>query len=78
MTIDNTAIIYESPDRGETVFARLAGSLDRYTVSERPKIDYLVRWYAWKEILNAAQGNVALDDLIKKAEEVYALVKDSP
>lgn len=71
-------IIYESPDHGETVFARMVGTLERTIVSQTPKVHYLARWHEWKEILRASEDNVTLADLIKKVEEVYALVKEHP
>ena len=69
-------LIYESPDNGETVFARMVGTLQRTKISETPKAHYLARWHEWKDILRAAEDNVTLNDLINKVEEVYALVKD--
>jgi hypothetical protein len=47
--------------------------LDDYFISG--KGDWRARWYKWEEILREAENNPALDDLIKKAEMVYALTK---
>jgi len=69
-------LIYESPDNGETVFARMIGTLERTKISETPKAHYLARWHVWKDILRVAEDNVTLNDLINRVEEVYALVKD--
>lgn len=78
MTSDIKGIIYESPDHGETVFARIVGTLERSKVSETKKAHYLAQWHEWKEILRAAEGNAALTDLINQAEVVYALIKENP
>ena len=68
--------VFESPDHGETVFARIVGTLTREKISETPKAHYLARWHEWKDVLLAAEDNVTLSDLIKKVEEVYALTKE--
>lgn len=71
-------IIYESPDGGKTIYARKSGTVNREMIYQDPSIHYLARWHEWKEILRAADDNITLNDLIKKVEEVYALVKDNP
>ena len=70
--------IFESPDGGKTIFALKSGSVDREMIYQDPSVHYIARWYEWKEILRAADDNVTLNDLIKRVEEVYALVKDNP
>jgi hypothetical protein len=70
--------IYESPDGGKTIYARKSGSVDREMIYQDHCIHYIARWYEWKEILRAAEDNVTLNDLIKRVEEVYALVKEKP
>jgi hypothetical protein len=59
-------VIFESPDRGHTVYARTPHS--KYP-------PWVSRWSDWQDILKAAETNPALDDLIKKAEMVYELTK---
>ena len=67
--------IYESPDHGETVFARMAGSLVREKVSESAGALRRAHWHKWQDILLASEDNVALADLISQAESIYELTK---
>lgn len=66
--------IYESPDRGETVYAREAGSIARteisrdYTLIERVKEDKL-----WGEIRQAAKTNTTLQKAIEQCIIIYNL-----
>lgn len=69
-------IIYESPDSGETIYARESGSLDRQKIHESDYAKTRGRWLRWIKILNAAQNNSALNDIIQQAEMLYELVKD--
>ena len=78
MTPINNGKIYESPDKGETVYVRMSGTLERTKVSESLKARLVSRWYEWRDILQASQDNVTLADLIKRVEEVYALTKENP
>ena len=68
-------VIFESPDKGHTVYARTIGSTERTLVYSEPVLHWRARWYEWEDILRAAEDNPALDDLIKKAEMVYELTK---
>lgn len=43
--------------------------------NSEPVQHWRARWYEWEDILREAENNPALDDLIKKAEMVYALTK---
>lgn len=67
--------IYESPDQGHTVYARKIGGSERVLVKTELVHHWRTRWYEWEEILREAENNPALDDLIKKAEMIYALTK---
>jgi hypothetical protein len=66
---------YESPDRGETVFHRMAGSLQRTLVSRSPVAIRTERHRNWYKIIEAAVDNPALEEAIVKAEAVYAAQK---
>jgi hypothetical protein len=68
-------VIFESPDKGNTVYARTIESTGRTLVHSEPLLHWRARWYEWEDILRAAEDNPALDDLIKKAEMVYELTK---
>jgi hypothetical protein len=68
-------VVYESPDKGDTVYARAIGSSERTLVYTGPVQHRRARWYEWEDILRAAEDNPALNDLIKQAEMVYALTR---
>jgi hypothetical protein len=71
-------VIYESPDQGNTVYARKIGSSERklvYKTYQSPYQPWVERWSNSQDMFKAAQDNPALDDLLKKAEMVYALTK---
>lgn len=51
------------------------GSTERIPVHTEPVQHWRARWYEWEDIIREAENNPALDDLLKKAEMVYALTK---
>jgi len=71
--------IYESPDKGETVYVRQSGSVERtiYSVSEQQHDLHasLVESQLWGQIHRAAKTNVALADALDKVKMIYALIK---
>jgi hypothetical protein len=72
--------IFESPDKGETVYKRESGSLDRelVSISEKKKSlhEQLKEDQLWGEIRRKAKTNVALHDILNQAIMVYNLIKD--
>ena len=73
--------IYESPDKGETVYVRAEGSAERVlhaeselkqTLHEQIKEDQL-----WGESRRAARKNEALQSVLNRAIIVYHLSKDN-
>jgi hypothetical protein len=72
--------IFESPDKGETVYKRESGSLDRelVSVSEKKKSlhEQLMEDQLWGQIRRKAKTNVALRDILNQAIMVYNLIKD--
>jgi hypothetical protein len=72
--------IFESPDKGETVYKRETGSLDRelVSISEKKKSvhDQLKEDQLWGEIRRKAKTNAALRDILNQAIMVYNLIKD--
>ncbi len=66
---------YESPDRGETVFHRMAGSLQRTLVSKSPTALRYDRWRDWYNIIAAAENDPAIEEVVAKAEAMYAAQK---
>ena len=68
--------IFESPDKGETIYVRQSGSTDRYLVKENIAMrDQVREQQLWHEIRIAARTNVALADILNQAKMVYALIK---
>jgi hypothetical protein len=67
-------VIFESPDKGNKVYARTIGSTERTLVHSK-YAQWVSRRSDWQDIMKAAETNPALDDLIKQAEMVYALTK---
>lgn len=72
-------IIYESPDGGETVYARYHGETDRWMVGQsmtaRSKLDQLKEDKLWGEIRRAAKSNPVLQDALERAIMIYHLSK---
>ena len=72
--------IYESPDKGETVYSRETGSLNRelVSISETKKSlhEQLKEDQLWGQIRRKAKTNVALNDILNQAIVVYNLIKD--
>jgi hypothetical protein len=67
-------VSHKQLDQGNTVYARTITG-ERIPVYTEPVQHWRARWYEWEEILREAENNPALDDLLKKAEMVYALTK---
>jgi hypothetical protein len=70
-------VIYESPDKGNTVYARTTGSNERTLVNVERMPNWRARWHKWEEIMKVAETNTALNDLVKQAEMVYVLTKNN-
>ena len=71
--------IYESPDGGETVYAREAGSTERRMIGQSLKAAGLVKDLEqdrlWGNIRRAAETNPALQDALDRAIVIYQLSK---
>lgn len=68
--------IFESPDKGNTIYVRQAGSIDRYLVKEDISLrDQVREQQLWHEIRIAARTNTTLADILDQAKMVYALIK---
>ena len=72
-------MIYESPDKGETVYSREIGTTERTLVSESNKAksmrEQLIEDKMWGEIRRLAKTNPTMKDAIDKVIMVYHLVK---
>jgi hypothetical protein len=72
--------IYESPDGGETVYARESGHSERTMIGQslhaRSKLDDLKEDKLWGEIRRAAKSNKALQEALERAIIIYHLSKE--
>ena len=72
-------MIYESPDKGETVYSREIGTTERTLVSESNKAksmrEQLIEDKMWGEIRRLAKTNPTMKDAVDKVIMVYHLVK---
>ena len=74
-------IIYESPDGGDTVYARYHGETDKWMVGQSAKakslIEELREQKLWGEIHRAAKSNPLLKDALERAKMIYHLSKNN-
>ena len=69
--------IFESPDKGETVYVREEGSIDRYLVKENiPIHEQLKESQLWGYIHRAAKTNPTLQEAIERVKVTYYLTAD--
>ena len=69
--------IFESPDKGETVYVREEGSIDRYLVKENiPIHEQLKESQLWGYIHREAKTNPTLQKALDRAIMIYKLSKD--
>jgi hypothetical protein len=72
-------LIYESPDKGETIYARKAGSTERVLLSMSKKawsrINEQEQAEVWKDIRELAKTNASLNDVLDRLLVVYNLIK---
>lgn len=73
------AVIYESPDGGETIYVRESGSSQRQLHVQSPRaisiIDQLAEDKLWGQIRRAAKTNLALKHALDEAVLIYTLSK---
>jgi hypothetical protein len=74
------AVIYESPDGGETVYVREHGSTQRQLHSESARAidikDQLREDQLWAQIRQAAKTNPAIQDALERVRVIYQLSKN--
>lgn len=74
--------IFESPDKGKTVYSREAGDTARELVKDtrthdgRPLLEHLKEAKLWGNIHRAALTNPALQIALDHVKVTYALTKD--
>lgn len=73
------AIIYESPDNGETVYGRYIGESNRWVVGQstnaQVRVNSINEDKLWGEIRRAAKSNPALQKALDRAIIIYQIVK---
>ena len=76
MTIEQQeGVVYESPDGGQTIYARKCGESDRVLIHESLEIRSKKRWHKLKEVVELAETDITLNDQLSKLEMLYALKK---
>jgi hypothetical protein len=68
-------MIFESPDGGNTVFARPPHTVERADITaetpETLELNHL--WFQWRDILRAARHNPVLKEALDRAQVIYEL-----
>jgi len=74
-------LIFESPDKGETVYVREEGSSKRSLYAESEKIrnlhDDIMESKLWDNIHRAAKTNPALQAALERVKVTYYLSKEN-
>jgi hypothetical protein len=77
--IPGAKIIYESPDKGGTVYGRYAGTNDRWVVgysqNAKDRLKSIKEAKLWEEIRNTAKSNPALQIELDRVIMLYHLSK---
>jgi len=78
--IQNSVYIFESPDKGGTVYRRKFGEIDRelYRVSDEisEQLAEIREDKLWGEIRRAAKSNKVLQDALERVILIHQLSKD--
>lgn len=73
--------IYESPDKGNTIYARPFGAdlAQRKKIYENPEMleekAFFERWHMYRDILEISKDNEVLAKLLEQVEILYRLAK---
>ena len=70
---DSTVYVYESPDRGESLYRRRVGTNQRELVQEGPLRKKMLRSQLWRNIFEAAETDPELRHMIEQVEIYHAL-----
>jgi hypothetical protein len=79
------AKVFESPDKGKTLYAREVGSINRQEVRHdydprtpdgRPLHNHIMENKLWGEIHRSAKTNPALHEALEHAKIIYYLSKE--
>lgn len=72
-TTDTAVYVYESPDSGDTVYRRRAGTNQREVIKEGPMRQRVLRSQLWRDIFQAAETDPELQHLLEQVEIYHAL-----
>lgn len=78
----DTKYIYESPDGGDTVYAREVGKTERVMIGQNTRAKSLIEKIQedklWGEIRRMAETDQGIADLLDRARVYYQLKKNTP
>ena len=78
----NVSYVYESPDGGDTVYAREVGSTERVMIGQntraRSLVEKLQEDKLWGEIRRMATTDPAMAELLNRVKVYYQLKKNTP
>jgi hypothetical protein len=78
----NTKYIYESPDGGDTVYAREVGKTERVMIGQNTRakslVDKIQEDKLWGEIRRMAETDPGMAELLDRARVYYQLKKNTP
>lgn len=74
----NSPFVFESPDKGFTIYARISGSTKRIKIDKSNPSDMLniEKYVEWTKILEASETNPTIKIALEKLKTVYYLNKD--
>lgn len=72
-TTDTAVYVYESPDSGDTVYRRRAGTNHREVVKEGPMRQRMLRSQLWRDIFQAAETDPELTHMLEQVQIYHAL-----
>lgn len=75
-------MIFESPDGGKTVTARVPHKLTKQSLNLDPlnkeQMELNEKWFMWKDVLWASKNNPALQEALDRAQVIYELSRRDP
>ena len=78
----NVSYVYESPDGGDTVYAREAGKTERVMIGQNTRakgvIEQIQEDKLWGEIRRMATTDPAMSELLDRVKVYYQLKKNTP